>query len=166
MPEYLSLEAFKASLSSGGGDGSRTADELADARLQHHLNHGHAEVLGRLARDYAVALPTDTPAPDALLAEIIAGHAGYTATLEWDGSQDLSDRDPVDLRYQHARDLLTQVVAGTLILVGVDDKSGGAATGEPAAYGQGPAVGLADDVYADPYGHTYGAHRGWGGVWL
>lgn len=166
MPAYLTVPAFVDSLASAGGYGARTAVELPEDRLQHHLDQAHALVLGRLARNYDVAAPDATPPPDALLVEIIAGHAGYTATLEHDGSQDLSDRDPVVLRYAYARDLLAQVVSGSLILAGITDKSGGAATGEPAAYGQGPTVGLADDVYADPYGHTYGAHRGWGGVWL
>lgn len=146
MAEYLTLTAFRAALTSAGGAGSRTAAQLPVERLQHHLDQAHAQVLGRLARDYTVVPPGNVdPPPPPLLAEIVAGHAAYTATLEHNGSQDVGDRDPVVLRYNHARELLAQVVKGTLVLPGITDASQGAVVGDPEAFGP-PGVGLAGDV--------------------
>lgn len=167
MPAYLTVTALRDSLVSAGGAGARTAGELPTERLQYHVNQAQDEILGRLSRNYVLVADDSTdPPPPTLLVEIMGAFAGYGATLEYYGSQAVEERDPVVLRYTRAKEQLALIAKGDLVLPGLDDKSGGAATGEPAAYGMGPTVGLADDVYADPYGHTYGARRGWGGVWL
>ncbi len=151
MPTYLTVDQLKAALADAGGVGSRTAANLSDERLTEHVEDAEAEVLGRLAAAGLVVTadpPTEAPA---LFRTILVGIAGYTATLEWFGNQELTDRDPVVLRYQRALALLGQLAAGRLVLDGITDESAGAATGEPAIYQQGPAVNLTDEAPPPSY---------------
>lgn len=152
----VSIEAFLESLANGGGAGSRTAAELPEHRLVEHLENANVEAVGRLFR-YTVA----DPAPQ-LLKSLVIDLAAYTATLEWNGSQPLEDRDPIVLRYNRARALLTSIAKGETEVAGIGADTPGEAVGEPEAYGSvdvGLAQGWVDDTASAP-GYWHGMSQG------
>lgn len=167
MADYVNLTEFQAALANAGGAGSRTAAQLPDDRLDANLYEATAEVEGRLSRNYVLPIggPTSTPT---LLKTIIIGIAGYTATLEFYGSQPLEDRDPVVLRYARARELLALVASGQLTVEGITDKTAGGTIGDPAIYQPGPAVDLTREAPAPTYfggyypGGVYNGGATWG----
>lgn len=167
LPIYVDLPAFKASLVNGGGHGSRTAAELPDDRLQARLDQAHANVLGRLS---AFKLP-ELVGPDAVdaapgvLVEAITAYAAYTSTLEWNNSQPLEDRDPVALTFALVQGQVRDIVAGRLVVDGLDPVDGVEA-GDPETYQQTPALGLASGLFGS-YGGGYDGDngRGWAHGW-
>lgn len=144
---WVPLDEFKEALASAGGAGSRTAAELEDDRLQAHLNQAATVVAGRLNR-YTIALDGDGKPVD-LIQTIVVGIAGYTATLEYFGSQPLEPTDPVNLRYQYALGLLKQLADGVLVVAGVDAATPGEAGGEPEVYDPTPYLYIAEGWVAD-----------------
>lgn len=167
LPEWLDPDAFKAALLNAGGAGARTAAELPDDVLEQHMLEAWGEVSGvlRAVRFTPPADDADLDTVPALLVGIVQGIAGYTATLEYFGSQPLEDRDPVNLRYARAQSLLTRLSKGTLTLDGVTEEDPGTAAGSPAAYGGvdvGLAQGYVDDLAgASGFGLWHGMRTGW-----
>lgn len=169
---YVTVADLKAALQDAGGIGARTAAVLPDGRLQANIDEAAAEVTGRLTRSYTLPDPGADPlvVPDgipALLRTIILGIAAYLATLEFNGSQALEERDPIQLRYTRALDLLKQVAKGDLVVPGVDPNAGESPSGEPEIYQGHARLGVADSFYPDDYAgrHNMPAHLGGGLVW-
>jgi hypothetical protein len=72
------------------------------------LAEAHAEVLGKLGVVYSIPdVDTWDDAPE-LVGSMILAVAAYLATLTWLNGRDLSDRDPVALRYNRAQLMLRQ----------------------------------------------------------
>lgn len=141
LPEYVNLGTLKTALEGGAGLGARTAADLPDARLQAALDDAHAQVLGTLATRYTLpAVGAEPPVVRSLLVAI----AGYVATLEWLQGKDLSDRDPVVLRYQRALALLKGVSDGVLSISELEQPAAAAAAVE--TYNSIPEMGLAAEV--------------------
>ncbi len=171
---YVTVAQLKEALANAGGAGARTAAALPDPRLQANLDEAAGEVVGRLTHSFKIPDPGDDPlvSPDtipALMRTIIIGIAGYLATLEFYGTQEVQERDPVVLRYTRAKELLDQVAKGTLIVAGLETLEGdtGSLTGEPAIFQPpGGRVGLADVFDPSSYDgrHNTPAHYG-GAVW-
>lgn len=152
LPDWLSGATLSAILANAGGAGSRTAAQLQPGVLEQHVVEAWGEVAGSLT---GYALPDDaTTAAEVapLLLTIVYGIAGYTATLEFYGSQPLEDRDPVVLRYQRAQGLLKRLVSGDLVLAGVEGTADTPAGGEAAIYDAVPDVNLAGGYIADSAG--------------
>lgn len=175
MPDpapYLTVTDFKARLANAGGAGARTAAELPEERLAANSREAEAVVIGRL-RHFTLPAADAENVPDLLLT-IIAGFAGYTATLEFFGSQPFEDRDPVVLRYLYAKEQLAAIQAGDLVVPGIDPGTGGNPDqqgGDPETY-QPPSayLGLAEGLTDYPGGGYAGGGiygRGWshGGGW-
>lgn len=142
MPAYVSVPDLVAMLQASAGVGAATAADLPNERLQAALGDAHAEILGKLSTLYA--LPADpTLAPD-LVKSLITAVAAYVATLEWLQGRDLSDRDPVVLRYQRAQTMLRQVIDGTLTVDGLD--SAAAVVYDAVSYETMPPMDLANTV--------------------
>jgi phage gp36-like protein len=160
---FVSVDEFRERLANAGGAGSRTAAELDDDRLAEHLEEATGEVVGRIESAYTISATMTPP----LVRMLILSIATYGATLEWNGSKPLEDRDPVNLAYQRALSMLERVATGKLTVEGITPAAGGSVTGEPATYG-GVDVGLA--AAADPRGgmlggrHNYPAYFG-GTTW-
>lgn len=166
---YLTADQLSAMLADAGGAGARTAAELPTGRLEANVAEAADEVVGRLSGIYTLPAPgpegvenDDTPP---LLRTIVAGIAGYLATLEFYGTQEVQERDPVVLRYTRAQRLLDQLAAGTLKVAGITVTEGSAGpTGTAEVFG-GVSVGLADGFLADSSGrHNTPWHAG-GLVW-
>lgn len=160
MAVYVDLPALKAALASSATVGARTAANLSDEALQQALDDAHAEVLGKLSTRYTMPADAST-APD-MLKSLIVSVAAYVATLEWLQGKDLSDRDPVVLRYQRAETMLSQILAGTLALEGLDRSAAGVSAYDAEGYNPAEGVGLAGDVAAPTYGGL--APSGWQGA--
>lgn len=167
---YVTDRQLQQALADAGGAGARTAATLPTGRLEANVQEATAEVVGRLG-GFALPDPGPDGEPNAdtppLLRSIIIGIAGYLATLEFYGTAEVSDRDPVVLRYTRARELLAQLAAGTLVVAGIDVKAqrDTPAAGDAAIYGGTPYLGLADGFTPDTYGrHTSYPYTG-GAVW-
>jgi len=167
--DYLTPEQLREALKNAGGAGARTAAELPTERLAEHIGDAVTQVLGRLARDWTVvpADSVDPPFPP-MLRGIMVAIAGYTATLEFYGSQQVEDRDPIVLKYARATALLEQIATGKIAVPGVVDHSGGAVTGDPAIYQATPDLRLTDEaplVGDRPGWYGQGGWQGGGIVW-
>lgn len=157
---YVTVGELRDHLASAGGAGSRTAAVLPDDRLAVKLEEATAEVLGRLAGGYVIRAGATPP----MLRTIIVAIAAYLATLEFYGSQPVEDRDPIVLGYARARELLTQLARGALVIDGIDPAQTGRGEGDPEIYQGVPSTGLADVFADDPYrGRNMPAYHG--GVW-
>lgn len=163
---YVTVDELREALENAGGAGARTAGTLSNPRLEANLEEAAGEVTGRLAAAFALpdagADPTVSPeGTPALLKTIIVGIAAYLATLEFYGSQQLEERDPIQLRYTRALSLLNQLAKGQITDPGIPPQGGASPGGDPAIYG-GVNVGLAEGFLEDSYGsrHFTPAHYG------
>lgn len=158
--DWVSLDDLADSLSNAGGAGSRTASELPRDRLLRHLENAHSRVRGRLHR-FTIPSPLDD-APG-LLRSIVTDIAAYGATLEWNGSQPLEDRDPIALRYAAAMADLKLLANGDTVIAGVDVTSG-QPVGDPESYTMIPdvnlATGWAEDTASTTPGYWHGMSQG------
>ena len=146
LPEYVTLTQLRDTLTGTAGIGARTAGDGTDAQLQDALDEAHGEVLGKLATRYT--LPTDPALVPPLVRSLIVTVAGYVATLEWLQGKDLSDRDPVVLRYARAQAMLRSIVDGSTEVDGLETPVGAAV--EVETFDGVPAMGLADTVLGRP----------------
>lgn len=89
-----------------------TAAELGDPALTEHISAAAAEVDASLCARYQV--PFD-PTPR-LVGDITVAIAAYLATLTYRRTVDLTEKDPVYLRYQWAKELLAKLQSGELDL--------------------------------------------------
>jgi hypothetical protein len=168
MTTVVSLNQLRGLLKSSAGAGARTAATLEDQALLDALAEAHAEVLGKLGVVYTIP-DGDTwdDAPE-LVGSMILAVAAYLATLTWLNGRDLSDRDPVALRYNRAQLMLRQVVESTLVVDGlVPAPSGG--VGDVPTYEANPPVDLAGGVNGPGYyvgsPSFGGAYTGGGWPW-
>jgi phage gp36-like protein len=162
LPEYVPLEQLQDALKSSAGAGAATAADLDVDRLQAALTEAHAEVLGRLATIYAV--PADPDLAPEMVKSLITTIAAYLATLEWLQGKDLSDRDPIVLRYNRTQTVLRQVTDGVLSVDGLEKASAGEF--DAVSYETTPVLDLAGDVAAMTYGgYTAAGWRGGNREW-
>lgn len=168
MVTVVSLSQLRDALKGSAGAGARTAATLEDGPLIAALNEAHAEVLGKLGMVYAVPENDTWNAPD-LIRSLILAVASYLATLTWLNGRDLSDRDPVALRYARAQTMLRQVLEGTLAVDGLEPAPSGG-VGDVPSFEANPFVNLAGDVNG-PSGYPGspsfgGAYTGGGWPWV
>lgn len=155
MP-YLTPAVLRASLLNAGGPGAKTAAELDDEALVRLIGEAEGKAEARLS---AFTLPTpaaidETLPGHALLMSLFTAYAGYGATLEFFGSMDMGERDPVWLRYIEARDFLKEVARGNATIPGLDPVGPDVAPGEAAIY-----QGVPDVHLAGAFGGPYGGYR-------
>lgn len=165
-PLYLTAADLQERLANGGGAGARTAAQLPEPRLSAHSAQAQTAVVGRLTAFTIPAPDASNPEPPDMLLDIIAGHAGYTATLEHYGSQPLEERDPVVLRYAWAREQLADLRRGILVVDGITPVEAGNPDdigGLPESYQPpSPYLGLAEGLTDDGYGFGgYEFGRSW-----
>jgi phage gp36-like protein len=86
-----------------------SANELDDDQLTASIDRATQEIDARLSSRYST--PFADPVPP-LVAAICLDLAAYDATLTYYGSVDLTDRDPVVLRYQRSIRMLTDLAKG------------------------------------------------------
>lgn len=99
-----------------------TPADLEDAQLTVSIQAASAQVDGALTRRYTV--PFDDPCPD-LVHELVVAIAAWLAQLTWRRDVDVTDRDPIQLRYEWATGILTQLAAGAIDLPGATPGSDG-----------------------------------------
>lgn len=116
---YITESELKELLSPDGtpSGAARTPASLPDAQLTEAIEWAQAEVDTRLATRYAV--PFADPAPQTVRWLVFA-IAAYHAWLTYRKTVDLEERDPVQLRYNTAINLLNAVVDGRADLPGAD----------------------------------------------
>lgn len=102
-------------------DVTDTPADLDDTKLEASIQAASAQVDGALARRYNV--PFD-PCPD-LVHELVVAIAAWLAQLTWRRDVDVTERDPIQLRYQWATGILGQLAAGDIDLPGETPGSDG-----------------------------------------
>lgn len=113
MSDYADLTAVRLALSPGGDEtDSGSAASLQDGDLQAALDDATNEVNAKIGAAYTTPV---VPAP-AILARITRDIAAYFAMLTYRRGDPPDVRDPVQLRYDAAEALLTQVQNGTVVL--------------------------------------------------
>lgn len=110
-----------------------TAADLEDEHLTEAIQRASNEIDTRLAARYSV--PFD-PVPD-VLGTIAVNLAAYDATLAYYRGVDLSDQDPVVLRYRGSMALLKDLQSAAASLVPDGDGDGEPDTERPQAAGKG-----------------------------
>lgn len=117
MADYTDVAAVRLALSPGGDDTDLgTAASLDDADLQAAIDDATDEINGKIATRYQLPL---SPVPT-ILNRIARDIAAYFATLTFRRGDPLVANDPVQLRYNAAEALLTQIQNGTLTLDSTD----------------------------------------------
>lgn len=124
---YTTVEDLRLALAPSGDTGPSTAASLSDPELTDAISEAQQEIDARLSSGYTVPF---VPVPG-LVAQITRDLAAFKATLVHRRGNPLDARDPIQLRYTHAMDLLKQIAAGDVDLIGAageDIQTGGAAT--------------------------------------
>lgn len=149
MADYADVAAVRLALSpNGDATDSGSAASLADTDLQAALDDATDEVNGKISGRYGDPVSI-SPVPT-ILTRITRDIAAYFATLTFRRGDPILAGDPVQLRYNAAESLLTQIQNGTLAL--------GADTAD------GPDL-LPLGAPANDYLLTYGESLPWFGGW-
>lgn len=129
MADYITVAELKTALNPSNVDPANTAASLPDPVLETVITNAETEINARLGTRYDTPFPAPVPS---LVTRLVTDFAVYHATLAWRATVDLEERDPVQLRYQAAKKLLEDIVAGRASVPGVDESTGTAAgVGEP-----------------------------------
>lgn len=97
-----------------------TAASLSTPQLEEAIKSAEAEVNSRMALQYVVPFAA-TPDTPPLIAEITRDIAAFMADLNYRQDTDYtSDNEPMLLRHRRAQGLLEMLVAGSIVLVGVE----------------------------------------------
>lgn len=137
-----------------------TPASMEPPELQVAIDNAQAEVDARLAVRYKV--PFADPVPG-LVMTIVTGKAIYYATLQYRGSKDLAQYDPVVLRHAQVESLLKELANGRATLVELDgtapvEQQGGSGIGPALNRYEGSAFSFAD-FGLGPAGRRY--RDGW-----
>lgn len=152
MP-LATVDAVRDTLNPDGGDGDLgSAASMSSTQLDVACSEADTEVIGRIFQRY----PSLPDPPPALLVTIAVDIAAYLATLTARRGDPLLPGHPVALRYARAQQLLTQIVAGNVTLVGVETVDSAAAS-DPASVN--PTEG---DLFSP---RDVGMTRGLDGAW-
>lgn len=158
---YITADDVRATVRgspSAAGD-SGTAAELDDATIEKAIAAQQA-----IVEAYARTRWPDDQAPD-LVKSLVRDLAAYDATLVYRRSKDLSQFDPIYLRYQEARQILTDIAAGRVQVEPDPDEPGTGEGGRATVIN--PYAGRLFDrsdvgLHPTPRGHY---QTGWGDWW-
>jgi phage gp36-like protein len=158
-PGYTTVANLRYALAPGGVDThNATAAALPDVELADAIAEAAQEIDAYLSDRYET--PFDPVPP--LVEQICRDLAAWGATLTHRRSNPIDLRDPVYLRYVHAHDLLLQIAAGTVDLIGVGGEDIGTDTGtaggatlvnayDPALFVMGDfGIGVRTDIWPWP----------------
>jgi phage gp36-like protein len=111
---YCAVADVRNALSRGGASsGTNTASDLSDAQIADAIAEASAVV------DVSVNGPYDPCVGDVVPGIITfwtRDIAAYLATLTWRASKDITERDPVVLRYTMATSYLNRVASGSMVI--------------------------------------------------
>lgn len=115
MADFTDVDAVRVALSPGGDDTDvGSAASLSDEDLQVAVDDSTDEINGKITARYGSPLPFTTP--PTILARISRDIAAYFATLTYRRGDPIITGDPVQLRYNAAEALLTQIQNGTIVI--------------------------------------------------
>lgn len=115
MADYTDVPAVRLALSPGGDESDvGSAASLADSDLQAAVDDATDEINGKIGGRYSLPLVI-SPTPS-ILSRIARDIAAYFATLTYRRGDPIVTGDPVQLRYNAAESLLTQIQNGTIQL--------------------------------------------------
>lgn len=134
-------------LSESGGSPA----ELSDAVLAERVAAASAQVDAALSARYLVPFTV----PPRLVVDITVAIASWLAALTYRRSVDVEERDPLQLRYQWATDLLKAIAAGAADLP-VDPVT------SPANHGAAVVNTVPDLFGPDDFGLSYGPRGRYG----
>lgn len=122
---YVTTARLRGILIPDGGADPATDDlatpaTMTDPELQIAIDDACAYIDAALAISYVVPV---SPTP-ALLTKLAGDIAAYYATLTFRKTKDLEERDPAQLRFNQAQNLLEQIGTGTLLLPGATQTDG------------------------------------------
>lgn len=109
MTAYCTVADVRGVLAPDADDPSGTAAVLSDDQITAVIDDAQTEVDARLGVRYEVPFADPVPQP---VKQITRDVAAYLATLTYRKTLDLSDQDPVVLRYTRAMNLLTAISKG------------------------------------------------------
>lgn len=158
MPVYTSAANVREALSREEAGSRGTAAALSDAKLNAQIDAAEAEINAMLLTRYVV--PFEVPAP-LLVKSITEDIAAYLATLTYRQGRDLGRDDPVALRYDRARQLLTKISNGNADLGITSDQETSGSIGAPVNRNAGRLFGLSDFGLGDGRRDIWGCD-GWG----
>lgn len=142
----------------GSATDTGTAAELDDDTINRAIAAQQA-----IVEAYARTRWPDDQAPE-LVKSLVRDLAAYDATLVYRKGKDLSAYDPIYLRYQEARQVLTDIAAGRVQIEPDPDQPGTGEGGRATVIN--PYEGRLFDrtdmgLHSDPYGHYRTGYSDW-----
>lgn len=124
---YITRDQLRSVVNPTGTDPQYTPASLSDAQLDEIILWQEALIDARLSVRYSVPV---SPVPD-ILQWLSLAFCSYHAWLTHRNTVDLEERDPAQLRYDSARNLLDALVAGEATLPGVSTTDADSGVSEP-----------------------------------